>query len=928
MNTRHVLCLMFGWSALCGFCLGGGADQAGAAPARPGETTLLLSEKHGWRKHYTFRRPEFAGQGEVKSPANVPGSVPVADSVYSLFAAAPPREWTRPDFDDGGWLLARGREFDYRLADKALAEKQSPEQSNAFLRGTDPFFVPVGLVCQRSRFLVKDRSRVRKLTLALTYRGGFVAYLNGQEVARGHLPAGEVAPDTPAEVYPAEAFFYKDSLAKGRPTPLDARDAGSKQWALRERSFGPAELPTAALRDGPNVLAIELHRATYPAECRRQGTPCATVGLSLLELRAEEEDGAFSAVEARPQVWTVDVARALVDPAWGARNEQLTPIRIVAARNGTFSGQAIVAGDCDASGNPKPLDGLAASVSDLRHTDGKGTIPKAALRIRYAVPNPLWPSAMGQLGMVVPVRWKVDAGMAGGTRLDVLLDAPPAGVSLAGVWISAKTPKNAPSGEYAGELAVALKDAPPTKIPLQLHLADWTLPDVRDQASLINVYQSPDTLAAYYKVAPWSEAHWKLIEKSMELLGGIGNIGLFIPLLAESQMGNAESMVAWIKQADGTYQYDFRVFDRYLDTALKHHDRLRFVSLNVWGYEAALKTWRGPRDYATFYGARVTVVDPATGGSAGASPSPANQAKQSFKLPRYGTPECEALWRPLLLACRERLKGKGLDGQILLGLAADLGPEPATTAMFRRILPEAGWIAESHILSRGYLYDSATKATVPVRYNSIVYGGDVPDPAARRLYGWQHDKDVLVMNFNRSGSNLLLMGFPPPWSFRTWMEATMACGRNGNGRVGGDYWHIGATLLGDGERGWGIVGGSGGTMFGRYTHSHADESGLGRSCTDLFAPGPDGSVSTVRLENAREGTQEAEARIFIEKALLNRQRPLPPELAKKCQQLLDERTHVTRLWKLGAPTLGAQGWQDRSQRLYDAAAEVAKDRMR
>ena len=112
--------------------------------------------------------------------------------------------------------------------------------------------------------------------------------------------------------------------------------------------------------------------------------------------------------------------------------------------------------------------------------------------------------------------------------------------------------------------------------------------------------------------------------------------------------------------------------------------------------------------------------------------------------------------------------------------------------------------------------------SVPVRYNSIVYGADVPDPAARRLHGWQHRKDVLVMNFNRSGSCLLLMGYPPPWSFRMWMESSIACGRNGNGRVGGDYWHIGAEILGEGQRGWGVIGGSGGSLFGRYLHSHAD----------------------------------------------------------------------------------------------------------
>jgi len=175
------------------------------------------------------------------------------------------------------------------------------------------------------------------------------------------------------------------------------------------------------------------------------------------------------------------------------------------------------------------------------------------------------------------------------------------------------------------------------------------------------------------------------------------------------------------------------------------------------------------------------------------------------------------------------------------------------------------------------------------------------------------------------------MGYQPPWSFRTWMESTLAYGRAGNGRVGGDYWHIGAKLLGEGKADWGAIGGSGGTLFNRYLHSHADETGLGRSCTDLFGPGPDGPVSTIRLELAREGNQEAEARIFIEKALLNKQRPLPPDLAKRCQQLLDERTNVTRLFRLGAlaaHAIGPQGWQERSRRLYEMAAIVGKESAR
>jgi plasmid stability protein len=367
-------------------------------------------------------------------------------------------------------------------------------------------------------------------------------------------------------------------------------------------------------------------------------------------------------------------------------------------------------------------------------------------------------------------------------------------------------------------------------------------------------------------------------------------------------------MVVWTRQPDpstgsgpagGSYKYDFSAFDRYLEAALKCHDRLWFVALNVWGYEAR-------RDAA-----QVTVADAAGG-------------KSLMKLPAYGTAECQALWRPLISALRDRLKARGLEGKILFGLPSDAGPPPAHAAMFHNILPGAGWIAESHMHIGGYVYDPAAKASVPVKYNSIVWGGEVPDPGVRRLYGWRHPNDRLTMNFNRAGTEcLVLLGYPSPWAFRMWMESTLACGRNGNGRVGGDYWRMGVKLVG-GAGSSEAVGGSGGTRFGMYLSSGTGQTGLGNSTSDLFAPAPDGLVSTVRLENAREGNQESEARIFIEKALLDKARPLPADLAARCQHLLDERTNTLRLWAMGASALAPYRWQERNLGLFSAAGEVAK----
>ena len=96
----------------------------------------------------------------------------------------------------------------------------------------------------------------------------------------------------------------------------------------------------------------------------------------------------------------------------------------------------------------------------------------------------------------------------------------------------------------------------------------------------------------------------------------------------------------------------------------------------------------------------------------------------------------------------------------------------------------------------------------------------------------------------------------------------------------------------------------------------------------VLGPGPDGPVATVRFEMIREGVQEAEARICIEKALANpalRQK-LGEDRAAALQGLLDQRTRDILRAKAGSDC--AWLWyasliQERSDQLYAAAAEVA-----
>ena len=137
----------------------------------------------------------------------------------------------------------------------------------------------------------------------------------------------------------------------------------------------------------------------------------------------------------------------------------------------------------------------------------------------------------------------------------------------------------------------------------------------------------------------------------------------------------------------------------------------------------------------------------------------------------------------------------------------------------------------------------------------------------------------------------------------------------GFGRLGADFWPV----LTD-KRGRKV----GRLCEGRFPKSQWRNLNI---VSTLFEPGKSGAIVTARFEMLREGVQECEARIFIEKALSGGK--LPKGLADRCRVLLDERTKAIQQTFPGKNADAGyawyvdSNWQARSDKLYAAAAEVA-----
>jgi hypothetical protein len=747
------------------------------------------------------------------------------------------------------------------------------------------------------------------MAISITYRGGVIVYLNGKEVARGHMPDGEVGPQTLAKGYPLEAYVSPEGnlLRHGWREPETYAD----RFRLRVRRLTDVSLPVGLLRHGMNILAVEVHRAVLPevvVKARAQRSEWASAGVIDLRLSAQS-NGAVLPNLARPkglQVWNCDLLADVYDQDYGDPHERIRPIALVGARNGTFSGKVLVSAD-------GPIKGLRARATDLRPKNGRGRIPMSEINLRYA-----------KVGYAVERRAQYRyPGLTNVRRFDGLVVEPPTEVSVFDrtperqrgalptthvfgavqpIWVTVSVPRTAEPGHYRGSLAISVDEAEPVSVPLELTVTGWVVPDPADFVSHVGLYQSPESVALFHRVPLWSDEHFRLLGRSFEQLARIGNKLVIVPLVCRTDEGGSQSMVRWIKGADGQFTYDFSIMERYLDLAERHMGKPKFVVVKVWEVYGYLRKkrplWTGKP--------LVSRLDQETG------------EVHEMEGPRYDSPESTAFWKPVLEAVQGRLKKRGLLEAMLLGQGRDTSPETATMTLFQKILPDVKWMRSAH----SYMTTlRAERGSVPIGLLEHVWNASwgrekIPDPSVKRLHGWRGP--FLAVTFPRwPGGTVTVPRLTAPLSvYRTFTESTILAGQHGFGRVGADFWPVRKGRYGRTV-----------SIAGRFAIAYAAPGPVSISCPAVLAPGPAGAQSTARFEMLIENVQACEARIFVERALLEARDRLGESLATRCQKILDERTRYIR-WAYvadGATWLWypASGWQARIQALFAAAADVA-----
>ena len=216
-------------------------------------------------------------------------------------------------------------------------------------------------------------------------------------------------------------------------------------------------------------------------------------------------------------------------------------------------------------------DSLTIQLTSFKN--GKHTLPAEAVKaafVRY-VKTDSWttPDGRGAGCGHRPDHTIYDSAMVADIIDPHATALPLKAMSTRSVWVSCQVPTDAAVGTYSGALCIKEGKHTIVKLPLSIKVADRTLPSPEEWQFHLDLWQNPFAEARYYGTSLWSDAHLAAMRPSMEMLATAGQKVITASIMHKPWNGQTEdhfdSMVTWTKRLDGTWEFGFDVFDRWIE---------------------------------------------------------------------------------------------------------------------------------------------------------------------------------------------------------------------------------------------------------------------------------------------------------------------------------------------------------------------------
>ena len=240
------------------------------------------------------------------------------------------------------------------------------------------------------------------------------------------------------------------------------------------------------------------------------------------------------------------------------------------------------------------------------------------------------------------------------------------------VWITIDVPQDAAEGIYTSEVVISHEGCGKVRLPLQLEVQKHTLATPDKWAYHLDLWQHPTSVARAMGLEVWSDAHFEALVPQMQLLANAGQKVITATLNKDPWNHQCydgyEAMIKWTLKKDGSWSYDYAVFDRWVELMLG-------LGINKMINCYSMVPWNCELEY----------MDEAKGEMVTVKAEP-------------GTPIFPKIWEPFLNDFKKHLEAKGW--LAITNIAMDeRSPEAmdAAVKVLEKCAPEMGFaLADNH----------------------------------------------------------------------------------------------------------------------------------------------------------------------------------------------------------------------------------------
>ena len=175
--------------------------------------------------------------------------------------------------------------------------------------------------------------------------------------------------------------------------------------------------------------------------------------------------------------------------------------------------------------------------------------------------------------------------------LDSLSHFDMAAQTVRPVWLTVWMPFHGDAGIYKSTVTITDNNGDKVRLPFEVEVVEEAIPEPMDWKFHLDLWQHPAAVARAEGLELWSDEHFEAIKRNCRMLQAAGQKVITTTLNKDPwnhQCYDAyEDMIKWTKHKDGSWSYDYTIFDKVIKTMMDVgiYRYINCYSMLPWNYE-------------------------------------------------------------------------------------------------------------------------------------------------------------------------------------------------------------------------------------------------------------------------------------------------------------------------------------------------------